>query len=82
MKVSGTFGAGALLDFSGWVFRDTQADCPDTGVCRQPRNAILGAFLRVVLARIHVKTAQEVFWAYLGMLEGEKSQPAPLSSRN
>ena len=35
----------------GRVSEDTPADSPGTGGCRDPRNAILGAFLRVVWRR-------------------------------
>lgn len=44
--------------------RTEAAESPGTPVCRHRRNAILGALLRVVLTRIHAKTAPEAFSGY------------------
>ena len=65
----------------GRVSADTPTASPGTGVCRDPRNAILGAFLRVVLARIYAKFAQEVCWGYWGTLEVTAS-PGRKAQRN
>ena len=65
----------------GRVSADTPTASPGTGVCRDPRNAIPGAFLRVVLAPIHAKFAREAFWGYWGTPEGENRQPWPQGSR-